>query len=312
MKYLIIGGSGFIGQILCKKIKNNFFILDKRRPFYYKNKYKKCDVNNISSLKKNIGKKSIIINLAAEHRDDTYPVSKFYETNYKAAKKICAIAESKDVKKIIFFSSVAVYKKSVGPLNEDSQTGFVNDYGYSKLLAEKVYIDWQKKKPNLNQLIIIRPTVVYGPGNYNNIIRLIKVIKNRFIIFPGNGKNIKSTAYVENLVNFTLHVMRNNKKKLKIYNYADKSLLTMNEFIKCCIKQYGYKFFIFINLNSFVVKISLFILNKLSFLNKKISILVQRIEKVSSNSIIESKEKIELKNIVTTRFALKKIINDKH
>jgi len=310
MNYLIIGGSGFIGQELCRKISNSFYILDKKKPILFKHRYYKCDVNNISSLEKNFQKKSIIINLAAEHKDDTYPVSKFYKTNYEAAKKICKIAELKKITKIIFFSSVAVYKKSEEPINETSATGFVNDYGYSKLLAEKVYINWQKKKPKTNQLIIIRPTVVYGHRNFNNIIRLIKIIKNRLIIFPGNGKNIKSIAYVENLVNFTLHVLKNTKKKLKIYNYADKELLSMNNFIRCCLMHYKYKIFIFLNLNIYFVKIVIFFLKKISFLNKKINILIQRIEKVSTNSIITSKENIKLKKIIPTEIALKKIINE--
>jgi len=310
MKFAIIGGSGFIGQRICKKLKKNFYILDKVAPKNYANKYIKSDVNNIFSLGKNINEKSVIINLAAEHRDDTFPISKFYKTNYEAAKKICKIAELKKITKIIFFSSVAVYKKSDKPINECAPTGFVNDYGYSKLLAEKVYIEWQKRNPNSNQLIIIRPTVVYGRGNSNNIIRLIKIIKKRLIIFPGNGLNIKSTAYVENLVDFTLHVIKNTQKKLKIYNYADSELLTMNDFIKFCIKNFKYKFFFFINLNIKVVKILIFLLKKISFINQNIKILIQRIEKVSTNSIIISKEKVRLKKIISTEMALKKIINE--
>lgn len=100
---MIIGGSGFIGQSICNKLKKNFLILDNTKPKKYKIFFLKCDVNNIHSLQKNICRNSIIINLAAEHKDDTYPVSKFYKTNYKAAKKICLVAEKKKNKKNYLF-----------------------------------------------------------------------------------------------------------------------------------------------------------------------------------------------------------------
>ena len=53
-KYMIIGGSGFIGQSICNKLKKNFLILDNTKPKKYKNFFLKCDVNNIHSLQKNI------------------------------------------------------------------------------------------------------------------------------------------------------------------------------------------------------------------------------------------------------------------
>lgn len=310
-KYLIIGGSGFIGQSICKKLKNNFLILDKIKPKIFKNFFLKCDVNSIYSLQKNICNNSIIINLAAEHKDDTHPVSKFYDTNYRAAKKICKIADLKKIKKIIYFSSVAVYKKSNKPLNENSITGFRNHYGYSKLLAEKVYKSWQKKNIKDRQLIIIRPTAVYGPNNFNNVTRLINLVKKRVVIFPGDAQNIKSIAYVENLVNFTLSVMRNTKSKLKIYNYADSEQLSMHDLIRLCVRTFNYSFFIFFRLNNFFVNIIIFVLKKISFLNKKINILIERIEKVSSNSIIISKENYKLFKIIHPEIAIKKTINSK-
>ena len=50
----------------------------------------------------------VIINLAAEHRDDVKPSSLYHEVNVEGAKNVCDIA-SKKIHSIIFTSSVAVY-----------------------------------------------------------------------------------------------------------------------------------------------------------------------------------------------------------
>ena len=309
MKYLIIGGSGFIGQNLCSKIKKEFYILDKVKPRKYKDRYVKCDVNDVRSLKKNIHSNSVIVNLAAVHRDDTFPVRKFYETNYEAAKKICRVAEIKKIRKIIFFSSVAVYGQSNNPLDETSKIGYRNHYGKSKYLAEEVYKKWQKKNYLENQLIIIRPTAIYGINNFNNVTRLLNIVKKRIVFFPGDARNIKSIAFVENLVNFTLKVIQITKQKIKIYNYADSPSLSMEDLIYLCSKHYNQNFFLLIKVNKVFIDFLIFILKKISFMSSGIHILIERIEKVKSNSIVISKENIKIKNKINTSLALKKVIN---
>ena len=50
----------------------------------------------------------IILNLAAVHRDDIKPISKYDDVNVKG-KNICDAATQYNVNKIIFISSVAIY-----------------------------------------------------------------------------------------------------------------------------------------------------------------------------------------------------------
>ena len=107
---------------------------------------------------------------------------------------------------------------------------FFNEYGRTKHLAEKVYLKWQQEDPENRRLIIIRPTVIFGPGNRGNVYNLFnQIFKKRFVMF-GDGNNQKSMAYVENVAAFIMYIANSNPN-LQIYNYVDKPDLSMNKLI---------------------------------------------------------------------------------
>ena len=53
-------------------------------------------------------------------------------------------------------------------------------------------------------LVIVRPTVVFGEYNRGNVYNLLKQIASRKFIIIGDGNNIKSMAYVQNVYDFLL------------------------------------------------------------------------------------------------------------
>ena len=101
----LIGGSGFIGSRLAKRLMNaaiEFHILDKNNSVQFPEFYKYSDVTSMASLSLYIEGNSSIINLAAEHRDDVKPLSLYDEVNVEGARNICKVANEKGVNKIIF------------------------------------------------------------------------------------------------------------------------------------------------------------------------------------------------------------------
>lgn len=96
--FSIIGGSGFIGTSLSKRLfksGNSIRIFDIKASEAFRNSFNHTDVRNIDDLRKAIPKESIIINLAAEHRDDVLPRSLYKETNVHGAKNITIVAREK-------------------------------------------------------------------------------------------------------------------------------------------------------------------------------------------------------------------------
>lgn len=237
----VIGGSGFIGTRLCKRLERggkSFSIIDKKLSESFSHISKLADVRNIVELSKHIDG-NIIINLAAEHRDDVTPKSLYDEVNVDGAKRVCEVAEAKGIKKIIFTSSVAVYGFAPIGTDETGKINYFNDYGRTKYEAELIYKAWQINDPENRTLVIIRPTVVFGEQNRGNVYNLLKQIASGKFVMIGKGVNRKSMAYVENIAAFIEHAL-DFEVGVHTYNYVDKPDIDMNTLVLSVNKALGH------------------------------------------------------------------------
>lgn len=238
----VIGGSGFIGSRLIDLIKSKCKVanLDKNTNKPINEITIKEDIRNLDRLKNNINNQDLIINLAAEHRDDVSPVSLYYDVNVQGTKNILAAMDYNEIKNIIFTSSVAIFGLNKQNPNEDHPSDPFNDYGKSKWLAEEVLREWYNKKPKERNLTIIRPTVVFGENNRGNVYNLLKQIASGKFMMVGKGLNKKSMAYVGNVAAF-IDSCTNNMKGYQVYNYIDKPDIDMNELVSQVENSLGRK-----------------------------------------------------------------------
>ena len=138
--------------------------------------FKYCDILNYSDLESiNLSKWSelTLIHLAAVHFDFQ---TTFYETNVKGTSNVLKFISNHDnIKKYVFFSSVATFGDSEIGKDESSPQTPNNDYGKSKLEAEKLIKSWHITNQKI-QTIIIRPAVVFGEFNFGNVFNLFQQI----------------------------------------------------------------------------------------------------------------------------------------
>lgn len=231
---VVIGGSGFVGtrlvqRLYCKR-KLDVKIFDKSPSRKFSKLIDLGDVRSKEQLRTSIPVKSVIINLAAEHRDDVRPLSLYDEVNVGGSRNICAIANEKDVRTIIFTSSVAVYGFAFVGTDESGKIAPFNDYGRTKYEAEQVFKAWQAEAPCERTLVIIRPTVLFGEQNRGNVYNLLRQIASGRFVMVGTGENRKSMAYVENLAAFIEYSI-SFKPGVHTYNFIDKPDFTMNQLV---------------------------------------------------------------------------------
>lgn len=235
MGLIVIGGSGFIGTRLGRLLSqagDDFRIVDKGISRIFPARTFLADVRDVKTLRLAIHKGAIIINLAAEHRDDVRPVSLYDDVNVGGARNVCTVACEKGVDTIVFTSSVAVY--GFAPINTD-ETGQIapfNDYGRTKFEAEQVYRAWQAEKPTQRTLVIVRPTVVFGEQNRGNVYNLLRQIASGKFVMVGDGRNRKSMAYVENVAAFLQFSATAFEPGVYVYNYIDKPDDSMNSLVE--------------------------------------------------------------------------------
>ena len=141
---------------------------------------------------------------------------------------------------------MAVYGDQNSPTDENTIPRPNTAYGVTKLEAEKLVNQWVSEGEDRNALII-RPTVVFGPKNKGNMYRLIRQIDRRLFVPIGRGENIKSVAYVENLVDTTLFLINRGFKGMDIYNYADEPHRSFKEIVDLIYSYLGrsvHKFYL--------------------------------------------------------------------
>lgn len=236
----LIGGAGFIGTRLCARLagRQAISILDTRESEDFPHLCKRVDVRDADALTRAVEEGAVIVNLAAVHRDDVFPRSLYDAVNVEGARNCCAAARAKNVRTIVFTSSVAVYGFTKPGTGEDGAIAPFNEYGRSKYEAEQVYRAWQQEAPGKRTLVIIRPTVVFGERNRGNVYNLLRQIASGRFAMVGQGRNRKSLAYVENVAAFIEHRM-DAIAGVHVHNYIDSPDFTMNELVSLARRHLG-------------------------------------------------------------------------
>lgn len=311
MNIAIIGGSGFVGTRLTKRLLDSGHrvrILDKNESLTYPELRVQADVRDIKSLTENLNDIELVINLAAEHRDDVSPKSLYDDVNVQGAENVCKACTELGIKKIIFTSSVAVYGFAPLGTDETGSINYFNDYGRTKWLAEGKYRDWLSLDKE-QSLTIIRPTVIFGEQNRGNVYNLLKQIASDFFPMVGNGKNVKSMAYVENVAAF-IEFSINNTSGEHVYNYIDKPDFDMNSLVSNVHRALGKNKKLF-HWPYWLGMFGGYCFDLLAFLTrKKLPISSIRVKKFCSNSMFnaEAIKKTQFKAPVSLTEGLEKTI----
>lgn len=188
------------------------------------------DVREQEQMDKMLAGSDVVVLLAAQHRDDVSPTSLYYDTNVGGMEVTLRAMEKNGIKRLVFFSSVAVYGLNKKNPNEEHPADPFNHYGKSKWEAEKVVNEWYASHPDWN-IDIVRPTVIFGERNRGNVYNLLNQIQSGHFLMVGKGENKKSMAYVGNIVAFVKFMIDNVEDGYNVFNYIDKPDMTMNELV---------------------------------------------------------------------------------
>jgi nucleoside-diphosphate-sugar epimerase len=143
-------------------------------------------------------KADLIANLAAVHREPGHQAQEYFETNLQGAEHVCAWAADCGCRRMVFTSSISPYGPSEEQKDERSLPAPATPYGSSKLAAEKIHEGWQAGGAG-RRLLILRPGVVFGPGEGGNVTRLVRSLVKGYFVYMGNRETRKAGGYVKEL-----------------------------------------------------------------------------------------------------------------
>ena len=167
----------------------------------------------------------VIYNFAAVHRTPGHPEHEYFETNVAGALNTVALAEACDIRTIVFTSSISVYGPCEETATEDTPLRPTSSYGRSKRLAEAIHDEWLSRGDG-RRLIVVRPGVVFGPGERGNYTNLAKALAGGYFVYPGRRDTVKSGGYVDELVQtFDFALSRPDQKILYNFAYPEQSTI---------------------------------------------------------------------------------------
>lgn len=157
-------------------------------------------------------------------------IRQLYQINYNGTKNMIDAAIEAGVKKFIYVSSnspMGCNKRGYILMKENDPYSPYKNYGKSKVLAEK-YVS-QKYKEGKIDATIIRPCWFYGPNQPLRQTTFFKMIKKGNPIIFGDGNNLRSMTYIDNLVQALILAAINKNSSGQIYWIADKRSYTTIE-----------------------------------------------------------------------------------
>lgn len=237
MKCCVTGSSGYIGSRLVttlRELGHEVTGIDRIPPASSTpNRFIQVDLLEMRDLTSILTGADTVFHLAAAKDDWGLTAGEYYRDNLHATRALIDAGRAAGVKDWVFYSTVAVLGPSREPLDETAPATPVIPYGASKAEAETLFHELAAGDRHV-RVLIMRPSAVYGPGAppNTNIYRLIEAVhRNRFVTI-GNGRALKTTSYLDNLLAATLFAMEHMDQGVQTFIYVDEPVLTTNELVE--------------------------------------------------------------------------------
>jgi len=204
MRIYITGASGFLGKALVPLLLDQqhdvtmLLLPGEPPPSWDGVNIVRGDITDPASLSGTLRGHDALIHLAGivgyGQRWDTC-----IRVNVLGTKNLVRAAISSGVRRFIHLSSVSVYGRvAEQDINEEFPFKKINDpYGDTKIDAEDIL--WDHSHQGDIDLTILRPTVIYGPGDDKFLPRLMDNLRGRRSPMIGSGKNRVDLIHVSDI-----------------------------------------------------------------------------------------------------------------
>lgn len=155
----------------------------------------------------------------------------FTKINTRGTARLSEQAIESGVARFVLMSSIgAVTTASNRRVTLDTPCTPQTPYGQSKRAAEQALIE--RASGSSMRWTILRPTLVYGPGNPGNMERLVTLVKRRLPLPLGAIQNRRSFTFVRNLTDLIAVVLTHEQAADATFLVADGEDLSTPELVR--------------------------------------------------------------------------------
>lgn len=156
------------------------------------------DLTDRASLERAARGIEVVYNIAALYREAGLPDSVYHAVNATAVQTVIEAAAAAGVRRVVHCSTVGVHGDvEHPPANEDAPLRPGDVYQIAKVEGERLAREAAARTGI--EVVIARPTGIYGPGD-RRLLKLFKgVARERFVVL-GNGRIYYHLTYIDDLV----------------------------------------------------------------------------------------------------------------
>jgi nucleoside-diphosphate-sugar epimerase len=207
MRALVTGATGFTGGHLARALRRQGRDVraivrtdDGRAAALAAEGIEVChgDLRDAGSLRRALGGIDIVYNIGANYRQASAGRDDYYAVNATAVATLVELAAATGVRRVVHCSTVGVHGDvEHPPANEDAPLRPGDEYQRSKLEGER--LGREAAEGHHVELVIARPTGIYGPGD-RRLLKLFRGVSRRTFITLGSGDIYYHLTYVDDLV----------------------------------------------------------------------------------------------------------------
>ena len=240
MTILITGASGFIGSRLLERLPTEgTLILGRDKPIDFPNeRFFEVEIGSNTDYSTALKDVDTVVHLAARVHvmNDLVdnPLDLYREVNTFGTVNLARQAAKEGVKRFIFVSSIKVNGEATSidkPFTPSDRRAPEDYYGQSKSEAEQALFDIAKDTGL--EVVVIRPTLVYGPGVKANFASLMNlVLKGIPLPFGCITNNKRSLVSVENLVDLIITCTSHPNAINQVFLVSDDSDISTSSMVR--------------------------------------------------------------------------------
>ena len=155
------------------------------------------DLTDAESLRRALQGVEVVYNIAALYREAGRPVAEYRAVNAVAVGQIVELAKAAGARRVVHCSTVGVHGDvEHPPADEDAPLRPGDVYQETKLEGERIGRETAKRVGI--DLVIARPSGIYGPNDRRLFIVFGAIAQRRFVML-GSGKNFYHVTYIDDL-----------------------------------------------------------------------------------------------------------------
>lgn len=248
MNVLITGGAGFVGAHLTRRLLergHRVTSLD-LRPGPEDESLRQAgarmlqgSVADREAVDRATAGADIVFHLASPFGDPLAPAKAFEETEVVGTDVVLAAARRHGVRRVVHCSTQGVHGIVTTPVgDEDSPIAPRDGYCEAKARGEEVA---QAAIAQGQDVVIVRPTSVYGPGDTRGWLSLFRMVQKGRFVMIGSGETMNHPVYVENLVDLFELAATTPEARGRTYLAGDAEAVTLNQLVRAVSRAVGSK-----------------------------------------------------------------------